>query len=73
MRGSSGLIDVTALISVVLPTALGIALAIVPISARAETKARGTPQAVVVEAANAAEQFALCLGARPSPTSGGKR
>jgi hypothetical protein len=44
---------VTALISVVLPTALGIALAIVPISARAETKVRGTPQAVVVEAANA--------------------
>jgi hypothetical protein len=44
---------VAALISVVLPTAIGIALAIVPISARAETKVRGTPQGVVVEAANA--------------------
>jgi hypothetical protein len=42
-----------ALISVVLPAALGIALAIIPISARAETKVRGTPQSVVVEAANA--------------------
>jgi hypothetical protein len=34
-------------------TALGIVLAIMPISVRAETKVRGTPQAVVVEAANA--------------------
>jgi hypothetical protein len=33
--------------------ALGIALAIVPISLRAETKVRGTPKALVVEAKNA--------------------
>jgi hypothetical protein len=41
--------------SAVLPAAiaLGIALAIVPISVRAETKVRGTPQAVFVEAQNA--------------------
>jgi hypothetical protein len=39
--------------------ALGIALAIIPICVRAETKVRGTPQAVVVEAQNASVEEVL--------------
>jgi hypothetical protein len=38
---------------------LGIALAILPISVRAETKVRGTPQAVVVEVQNASVEEVL--------------
>jgi SPOR domain len=51
----------TADLSAVPPAAiaLGIALAIVPISVCAETKVRGTPQAVVVEAQNASVEEVL--------------
>jgi hypothetical protein len=49
----AALIPKAAHLSVASTMALGIALATMPISARAETKVRGTPQAVVVEAANA--------------------
>jgi hypothetical protein len=51
----------TANVSAVPPAAiaLGIALGIVPICVRAETKVRGTPQAVVVEARNASVEEVL--------------
>jgi hypothetical protein len=51
----------TATVSAVPPAAiaLGIALAIIPMCVRAETKVRGTPQAVVVEAQNASVEEVL--------------